>query len=198
MTVAGANARLAVLGAAAELFLEHGFDAVSMDQVRLQAGVSNGSLYHHFPTKAQLARGVYLGALADYQAALMPAIGSGVGARAGVRALVTGHIEWVLRQPRLARVLERLRPLTALDGEAPDWEAVNAEAFQHLKSWIAAQVAQGTMRRLPTSVWLALVLGPSMQLTAGWARMAQPAVDPAVRRALAQAAWLAVQAPPAR
>ena len=62
-----------ILAAAQALFLAQGFDATSMEQVRLKAGVSNGSLYHHHPTKAHLARTLYEAALGDYHAALLKA-----------------------------------------------------------------------------------------------------------------------------
>jgi AcrR family transcriptional regulator len=190
------TAKQALLEGATSLFLEHGFDAVSMEQVRLKVAVSNGSLYHHFPTKAHLARSVYLCALDDYQAHMMGAVDAGTSAGDGVRALVRRHIAWVLRSPRQALVLDRLRPRAAIEGHAPDWEAVNAKAFSHLKAWIALKVASGDMLKLPFKVWLALVLGPSMQLTPGWALLEQPSVEPKVRFALAEAAWLAVQAQP--
>lgn len=188
--------RQALLDCAAELFLDKGFDAVSMEQVRLRAAVSNGSLYHHFPTKAHLGCGVYLAALKDYQAHMMDAIHAGTSAGDGVRALVRRHMAWVLRAPRQALVLDRLRTLAVMDGGAPDWDAVNADAFSHLKSWIAVQVARGDMLKLPFKVWLALVLGPSMQLTAGWALQERPSVEPRVRGALADAAWAAVRSQP--
>src|SRR3712207_5867039 len=44
----------AILDAAAELFLAHGFAAVSMDAVARQAGVSKATLYAHFPGKDAL------------------------------------------------------------------------------------------------------------------------------------------------
>jgi len=40
--------------AALRLFTAHGYAGASMEQVRHAAGVSNGSLYHHFPSGADL------------------------------------------------------------------------------------------------------------------------------------------------
>lgn len=187
------TSRQALIDCATSLFLEQGFDAVSMEQVRLKANVSNGSLYHHFPTKAHLGRSVYLAALTDYQQHMLVSIDEATSARDGVRKLVARHIAWVLRSPRLALVLDRLRPFTAIEGSEPDWEAANAQALTHLQSWIARREAQGDMRKLPFAVWLALVLGPSMQLTPGWALQRDAVVAPRVRRALADAAWWAVR-----
>ena len=194
MDETGISARQTLIDSAVSLFLEQGFDAVSMEQVRLKAGVSNGSLYHHFPTKGHLVRCAYLSALKDYQGHMVAAIDAATSAADGVRALVTRHIAWVLGAPRKALVLDRLRSFTAIEGTQPDWEAENAEPFSHLKSWIALQVARGDMQKLPFKVWMALVLGPSMQLTSLWASQARPTVEPRVRDALADAAWWAVRA----
>lgn len=48
---AGSPKRRQVQVAAEELFLTHGYGAVSMDQVARRAGVSKATLYAHFPSK---------------------------------------------------------------------------------------------------------------------------------------------------
>jgi AcrR family transcriptional regulator len=49
------KARGAILGAAAELLLERGLTAVSMDAVAARAGVSKATIYRWWPTKESLA-----------------------------------------------------------------------------------------------------------------------------------------------
>jgi len=50
-----AKAHEAILEAAAGLLLEHGLDAVSMDEVAARAGVSKATIYRWWPTKETLA-----------------------------------------------------------------------------------------------------------------------------------------------
>ncbi|MGI5139384.1 ScbR family autoregulator-binding transcription factor [Streptomyces sp. CA-106110] len=50
--------RNALIGSAAELFSRDGFEAVSLSAISARAGVSNGALHFHFPSKAALAAGV--------------------------------------------------------------------------------------------------------------------------------------------
>lgn len=45
---------MAIMQAAKALFLEHGFGAVSMDQIARQAGVSKATVYAHFTSKEKL------------------------------------------------------------------------------------------------------------------------------------------------
>lgn len=196
MTDTAASTRQRLLDAASELFLGQGVDGTSLEQVRQRAAVSNGSLYHHFPSKAHLARALYLQALQSYHGAMTAALDGSPSAAPGVRALVGRHIDWVLQQPRAARVLSQLRESTRIDGEDPDWAAVNAQAFATLKDWIDAEVRARRMHRLPLNVWMALVLAPTMARSEAWLRQRQPTVDAAERRWLADAAARAVALEP--
>jgi AcrR family transcriptional regulator len=194
MTTVAAASRDQILQAAAALFLAQGFDATSMDQVRQRAGVSNGSLYHHYPSKNHLARALYEAALADFHAALLKAIAGDPAAERGVRALVAAYLAWVLRHPERARVLHELRRTTAIAGAEPDWGALNAQAHGALRAWAEACMQRGQMKTMPFGVWIALVFAPLLQLTPHWLRQDKPAVPPRLRALLADAAWASVKA----
>ena len=60
------HARLAVLAAAAELLLDFGLDAVSMDQIAEHACVSKATIYRWWPSKPMLALDALL---AEWEAA---------------------------------------------------------------------------------------------------------------------------------
>src|SRR3954464_6222832 len=45
------RAQLLALGL--ELFSQRAYDAISIDEIALAAGLSNGLLYHYFPTKRE-------------------------------------------------------------------------------------------------------------------------------------------------
>lgn len=50
--------RAAVLSAARELFLAKGYDAVTMGEIALRAGVSKATLYAHYPERSALLQAV--------------------------------------------------------------------------------------------------------------------------------------------
>jgi AcrR family transcriptional regulator len=197
---ASPSTRERLLEAAATVFLAHGFTAASMDMVRQEAGVSNGSLYHHFPTKAQLADALYAHILRDFHAALLPPISSRAGAQTaekGVKGLIRTYIQWVLQNPQSARLLHVLRRSGGGEDQAAaqaETDATNADAFAALTAWIAQRVEAGDMRDMPFHVWMALVFSPAMSLTQRWISQPQPTVAPRVRTALEHAAWMAVAA----
>lgn len=194
MTYDAASPKSQILQAAAALFLAQGFDATSMEQVRQRAGVSNGSLYHHYPTRNHLALALYEAALADFHAALLKPLAAEPPAEAGVRGLVAAHIAWVVKHPDRARVLHELRRTTAIAGAEPDWGALNAEAYAALRRWVEACVQRGEMKHMAFGVWIALAFAPLLQLTPRWLQQPKPAVPPALRALLADAAWASVKA----
>ena len=181
-----------LLEAASRVFLAEGYETTTMDLVRAEAGVSNGSLYHHFPTKAQLAGTLYEGLLRDFQQSLLKAISGKTGAEIGVRGLVRAYVRWVVAHPDRAKLLHRLRRSSDLADMETAWTNPNQEASDFLREWIARMVTAGEMRRLPFSLWMALVFSPAMALTSQWVSQTPPSVPQTVRLALEDAAWRAV------
>lgn len=184
--------RARLLQAAAQVFLEHGLAAASMDQVRLAAGVSNGSLYHHFPTKAALADALYAHTLRDFHAVIAQPLSARASAQSGVKGMLRAYVAWVVANPAGARLLHELKRqgnLAATDGE---WSQANAQGFALLGDWVARKTQAGEMRALPFPVWMALVFSPAMALTRQWVQQDPPAVPAQVRSALEHAAWVAV------
>lgn len=180
-----------LLDAATTVFLSQGYAAASMDMIRQEAGVSNGSLYHHFPTKAHLADAVYAGWLRQLHGHLFRNLGPQVGAERGVTGLLKDYVQWVLAHPDGARLLHELRRTAGLS-DAGEWSRANQEGLDTLGQWIAQKVEAGEMRALPLPVWLAIVFGPALALTPLWVAQPRPAVAPKVRAALEHAAWLGV------
>jgi AcrR family transcriptional regulator len=180
-----------VLEAAARVFLEHGFAGTSMDLVRQEAGVSNGSLYHHYPTKVQLADALYAHTLREFHATVMAPTAGRASAQTAVKGMVRAYIQWVVDHPDRARLLHELRRSGGL-ADAGEWVAANAEGFDLLAQWLRRKVQAGETRDLPFPLWMALVFSPAIALTPHWVRQAPPAVSPRVRAALEHAAWMSV------
>ncbi|TWO71776.1 TetR/AcrR family transcriptional regulator [Caenimonas sedimenti] len=184
------STRERLLAAATQVFLRQGFAATSMDMVRQEAGVSNGSLYHHFPTKARLADALYAHTLRDFHAALLVPVAGRASAQTGVKGMIRVHIDWVLQNPDRARLLQELKRAGDLAAGTGEWAQANEAGFGALREWVEAKVAAGEMRPLPFPVWMAVVFAPALSLTSFW--VTQPAVPPKVRAALEHAAWMAV------
>jgi AcrR family transcriptional regulator len=183
--------RARLLEAAAKVFLAQGFGNASMDLVRQHAGVSNGSLYHHFPSKAQLADALYAHTLREFHAVLMQPIRGRAAAQSGVKGLVRAYVEWVVANPEGARLLHELRRSGDLAGGG-EWEAVNAEGWGVLREWVRKKSQAGEMRVMPFGVWNSVVFSPAIGLTRHWVRQVPVDVPAKVRVALEHAAWMGV------
>jgi AcrR family transcriptional regulator len=86
-TARGTKRRVAIVSAAAELFAEHGFAAVGMDDIGAAAGVTGPAIYRHFDSKAAV-----LAAVID---AIIDAVASGPRddhRSAGPTAILRGRI----------------------------------------------------------------------------------------------------------
>src|SRR4051794_35871932 len=88
------RARNAILEAAAELLLQRGLGAVSMDAVAERAGVSKATIYRWWPSKEMLA----LDALLDWAAVRAPARDTG-SLRGDLLALARPWVREIRRQP---------------------------------------------------------------------------------------------------
>src|ERR1700692_544606 len=97
-----------ILDAALRCFLKHGVEATTIEQIRQASGASLGSIYHHFGSKEAIALAVYAGAVQEYQAHVLQQLRAANSAQAGVRAMVTAHLEWNEANANLSLYLTRV------------------------------------------------------------------------------------------
>jgi AcrR family transcriptional regulator len=103
------STRERLVSASAAVFMEEGIDGASMDSVRQRAGVSNGSLYHYFPTKAKLVDALYADTLRDFHKAVLACLTRSPSSERGVKGMIRAYVRWVLQNPERARLLHELR-----------------------------------------------------------------------------------------
>lgn len=168
---------------------ERGWEATSMQAVRERAGVSNGALFHHFPTRADLAAAVVVAGLADHQAVMLLALRAAEGAEDGVRRAVVRHLRWIEDNPQLARLFLFSPPellQTMLDEAALDAKrGFTAE----VGDWLRTHGWPGTPE---LAAVVALWIGPTHEYARG--RLASPAASlTPIADTLAAGAWRAVQ-----
>src|ERR671927_347270 len=92
-----------ITAAALPLFVAHGYAGASLEQVRRDAGVSNGSLYHHFPRRADLAGRLLNDGMRQCQDAVLAVVAGDGPAEQVVRSVVTEQLAWVEQHADLAR-----------------------------------------------------------------------------------------------
>ncbi|GAA2304732.1 TetR/AcrR family transcriptional regulator [Streptomyces kunmingensis] len=98
--------RTTVLDAATALLAEHGYAGCSMSAVAARAGIATGSVYRHFPSKAELSVELFRRVVTREVAAVREAADRpGEGPAERVVAVVETFARRALKSPRLAYAL---------------------------------------------------------------------------------------------
>src|SRR3954468_22179852 len=160
-----ATARDRILAAARTRFAADGVYSATLDEVRRDAGVSVGAIYHHFPDKERLAEAVWLDALERYQAGFVDTLRGGA-AREGIVGAVEYRLAWVAAHRTDAALLFSARPTAARER--------NRAFFRAVRGWWREHA--GELRDLDLDLAHALWLGPSQEYCRHWlAGPARPA-----------------------
>ena len=192
--ISGSPRRRDILEAALYCFVNKGYAATTIDEVRVSSGASIGSIYHHFGSKEQLAGELYIEGLKLYQTGFIQSLKAALHARSGVRSMVTFHLDWVAENPDLARfLLEEREPEVVLATAAPLRE-LNKTLFLEVRTWLDEQIEEGPIRPLPYDIFYATVMGPAIEFTRNWleGRTTSPLEE--ARDVLGDSAWEAVKA----
>lgn len=186
--------RDAILAAALECFTTRGYAATSIEDIRRLSGTSVGSIYHHFAGKEAIAAALYVEGIRSYQAGGLAVLAGADSAQAGIRAIVTYHLRWIVEHRALAQFL--------LHHGEPEVSALAAEPLRTLNEtyrhqvngWLDRVRADGTLRPIPYDVYAALVVGPAQEFARRWiAGVTDIDIDKAAGL-LADAAWRATRA----
>ncbi len=176
------------------LFATCGLAGTSMEQVRRDAGVSNGSLYHHFPSRSALAARLLVEGMNRSQQAVLDAVGSTDHAESAVRGVVTAQLGWVEAHTDWARLLFGDLPDEVLLAAEPTFSAQNRHYLRVVDGWWRGQVDRGAVRDLPFEVAHALWLGPGQELARHWVRGRGRRRPTEVADLVAEGAWRALVA----
>ncbi|MET9027368.1 TetR/AcrR family transcriptional regulator [Nocardia sp. NPDC004168] len=95
-----------ILAEATEQLLAKGYASFTVAGVRDRLGLSSGSMFHAFGSKAELAAAVYISGMLDYQRTMLACLDApDVGAEQAIRAMLAAHLGWVEDHRDLARFL---------------------------------------------------------------------------------------------
>ncbi len=145
-----------ILAAALAIVAEHGYAGCSVAAVAREAGVATGSVYRHFPSKADLVSEVFRTASQREVDAVARAAALEETAAAAVAAAVRTFAGRALRAPRMAYALlaEPVHP--AVDAERLVFRRAYAESFARL---ITHGIASGELPGQDVTVSAAALVG---------------------------------------
>src|SRR5262245_11989930 len=184
--------RRQILDAALRCFNRTGLAEAKMGDICTEAGVSTGSVYHHFAGKDQLAAALYLEGSRDYQQGLLAELHRHATAERGIRAMVGHHIDWVVRHPDWARFLSlhRQGEFAAVQQEL---DAMNQAFRGEVAAWLLPFVERGEVVRLPRDLFTPVAMGPTLEYMGRWLAGGEQGDPRRATQVLANAAWNAVR-----
>jgi AcrR family transcriptional regulator len=188
---AAVGARERLLGAALARFEADGALAATLEDIRRDAGVSTGALYHHFPDKSGLAATLYAELLGDFQEGFLAAVRDCADAREGVMAGVRFYLRWVSANRSGAAFLLANRP-----AEDAELRTLNQRFFAEVGGWWRTHAHYGALRELSLEIVNALWLGPAQEYTRHWLAGRSRRVPNEIADALADAAWKTLKEDP--
>jgi len=187
----GYPARDRLLRAALSRFDAEGTLGATLEDIRRDAGVSAGALYHHFPDKRGLAAAIYVELTGQFQDGFLAELRTHSGAEEGVKAGVRFYLRWVSAHRAGAAFLLGERP--AEDRALRDR---NRPFFTEAMAWWETHVHYGVLRSLPFDLIQALWLGPAHEYTRHWVAGRGKRVPAGVADVLADVAWHSLKEAP--
>jgi AcrR family transcriptional regulator len=178
--------------AAFGLFGSQGYTATSMEQVRREAGVSNGSLYHVFPHKAVLAARLFSEGMLQSQTELLGVLRTASSAEAGVREFVSRLATWVDDNVNVARLVYTELPDEVLLAAAAALDGPAKSYVRTTHRWLRYHIEAGALLDRPFEVAHALWLGPTQEFCRHWLRGRSRLRPRNVVADLADGAWKAL------
>jgi 3,4-dihydroxy 2-butanone 4-phosphate synthase/GTP cyclohydrolase II len=185
--------RRQILDAALRCFNRAGLAETKMGDICTEAGVSTGSVYHHFAGKDQLAAALYLEGSRDYQQGLLAELHRHATAERGIRAMVGHHIDWVVRHPDWARFLSQHRQGEFLAAVESELETMNQAFHGEVAAWLLPFIERGEVTRLPRDLFTPVAMGPTLEYMGRWLAGGEQGDPRRATQVLATAAWNAVR-----
>jgi AcrR family transcriptional regulator len=184
------DARDRLLHVARRRFAADGALAPTLDELRREAHVSVGALYHHFPDKPSLAAAVYAQLIAEYQAGFIAMLRDHDTAEGGIRGGVTYHLRWVREHRGEARLLlgDRLDSAALRDA--------NRDFFAAVGDWWRPHHTYGALRSMRLGVTAALWLGPAQEYSRYWISGREKTMPRDAAQTFGSAAWAALSTNP--
>ncbi|ORA28825.1 TetR/AcrR family transcriptional regulator [Mycobacterium aquaticum] len=184
------DARGRLLAVARRRFAADGALGPTLDEVRREAQVSVGALYHHFPDKSALAAAVYAQVMTEYQAVFLAALRDCDSAEEGIRAGVRQHLQWVAAHRGEVRLLlgDRL--------DSQELQEANGVFFAAIRDWWRPHHTYGALVAMQPGVTAALWLGPAQEYARYWITGNGTEIEAGTIDTFADAAWAALRAKP--
>src|SRR5882757_2420212 len=163
-----ARARGDLLAAGLAVFDRDGFEGATVAAIRARARASNGSFFHFFGSKKELAGTLFLEVLQRYHAAVLAAVGESCGATEGVTRLIRAHLDWVVNHRREARFLFEISRSEWTEDIRGAQRSQNSRLAEGIERWRAPLIARGELLPMSATLFFSQIIGPAQIFCRAW------------------------------
>jgi AcrR family transcriptional regulator len=156
-----ARAREDLLAAGLAVFDRDGFEGATVEAIRTRARASNGSFFHFFGSKKELAGTLFLEVLQRYHAAMLAAIDPSLNAQYGIDRLIRAHLDWVVNNRREARFLFEISRSEWTEAVRDAQRSQNARLAAGIERWRAPLIARGELLPMTPVLFFSQIIGPA-------------------------------------
>jgi AcrR family transcriptional regulator len=163
-----ARARGDLLAAGLAVFDRDGFEGATVAAIRARARASNGSFFHFFRSKKELAGTLFIEVLQRYHAAVLTAIDTSMSAQEGIGRLIGAHLDWVMNNRREARFLFEISRNEWTEDLREAQRAQNSRLTEGIERWRAPLIARGELLPMTSTLFFSQIIGPAQIFCRAW------------------------------
>lgn len=157
----GTALRDKVLDTALELFSDRGYFNTSVHDIRREAGVSIGAIYHHFQNKETLAKQLFDSLFETIQNEIAGACEGRQGCLERSRAIIERLFELTLREPKMMQFVLLAQHREFLREEPP---ICSSQPFQFMRQVVEDGIEAGEVRRIEPWVAATAMFGGALRM----------------------------------
>jgi AcrR family transcriptional regulator len=189
-----AGRRADILTAALECFSERGYEATSVEEIRRRCGASNGSFYHFFSSKRDVASALFIEYSQMYTQRLHDVCSELRTARRVVISLATFAIHWAFEdEPEFARVAATMLRSEIVDPVDPALRPLVASMRRDEWELYDKFAQRGEVKRLHPELLHPVLFGPAEAYVILRLRDATTVEPSDAATALGEVAWRALR-----
>ncbi|MGW4326098.1 TetR/AcrR family transcriptional regulator [Nocardia sp. NPDC004573] len=160
-----------ILAEATHQLLAKGYPSFTVAGVRDRLGLSSGSMFHAFGSKAELAAAVYVSGMIDYQRTVLARLDApGTGPEQAIRAMLAAHLGWVEDHRDLARFLFATLPDEVARVAEPELTQPNQAFFGALERRYRELLGAADVGGEGYPLAHAICVGPAQEYCRQWVR----------------------------
>src|SRR4051795_2455111 len=162
------TAREDLLAAGLAVFDRDGFEGATVAAIRTRARASNGSFFHFFGSKKELAGTLFLEVLQRYQAAVLADLDASLNAQDGIGRLIRAHLDWVVNNRREARFLFEISRSEWADAVRDAQRDQNSRLAEAIERWRGPLVSRGELWPMNSTLFFSHIIGPAQIFCRAW------------------------------